>query len=504
MSLNYKNPISSTQLDGSNSVSRTSVFGTNFSVLQTGGYMEVYTLNDLYYTIPVGSTGIIEYSGNTIPIQFNVSPTPQTVPNILTLNSDNISSGRQRLGMLVYVYENNLTYQLRIRDYDNLWQSANTTGDIFETQFGTSVSQLGTGGYQLVNAWTATTIEGVDGYTKDNAKWIIYQGDGGGSTITGGTTSAGTGATTAITMTLSANNQTTGVTIDMSQSFTFENAESVKRTVGGITDGSSPFISGKTLHEIIQEIFYPADKPTITYNTVTSLTINSPFSNNGLFEIGLIGNLSLTAVVTRGQSVAPPQTNKLMGLPNTYTFNFPEGYSPAEIPSSLLNQTSNIVTGYIVDQGYNNNNVSVDYDSGDIPLYDTGEEYPVPAFTNAGTITKTARFEGVYPLFANTISITTNTKQTLVSMITSNNVEIDFTVGENTLGRQYFEIPNVWITDRPIVRIEQYSNITQWTTDPYWLTSQVTNTIQGNSVNYTRYTYDADINVGYRLIRLVF
>jgi hypothetical protein len=504
MSLNYKNPISSTQLDGSNSVSRTSVFGTNFSVLQTGGYMEVYTLNDLYYTIPVGSTGIIEYSGNTIPIQFNISPTPQTVPNILTLNSDNISSGRQRLGMLVYVYENNLTYQLRIRDYDNLWQSANTTGDIFETQFGTSVSQLGTGGYQLVNAWTATTIEGVDGYTKDNAKWIIYQGDGGGSTVTGGTTSAGTSGTTAITMTLSANNQTSGVTIDMSPAFTFENTDSVKRTVGGITDGSSPFTSGKTIHEIIQEIFYPADKPTITYNTVTSLTINSPFSNNGLFEINQIGNFDLTSVVTRGQSIASPQTTKLMGLPNYYTFIPPQGYDEIDILTNSLNVTSDDINGYIVSQGYNEFEVSVDYDSGDIPVYDTGEEYPVPAFTNAGTITKTARFEGVYPLFANTISITINTKQTLVSMIESDIVEIDFTVGENNSGRQYFEIPNAWITGRPIVRIEQYSTVTQWTTDSYWSTSQVTNTIQGESVAYTKYTYNAQISVGKRLIRLVF
>jgi len=44
MSLNYKNPLTSSQLDGSNSVSRTSVFGTNFSVLQIGGYMEVFLI----------------------------------------------------------------------------------------------------------------------------------------------------------------------------------------------------------------------------------------------------------------------------------------------------------------------------------------------------------------------------------------------------------------------------------------------------------------------------
>jgi hypothetical protein len=43
----YKNPLSSSQLAGPNSVARTSTFGTNFSVLQTGGHMEVYNLYDL-------------------------------------------------------------------------------------------------------------------------------------------------------------------------------------------------------------------------------------------------------------------------------------------------------------------------------------------------------------------------------------------------------------------------------------------------------------------------
>jgi len=119
MSFNYQNPLSSTQLDGANSVSRTSVFGTNFSVLQTGGYMEIYHLSGLTFTIPEGDTGLIEYSGNTIPIQLNISNNVN-VPNTLTLNSDNITSGRQRLGMLVYVYENKTTYQLKINNYEEI------------------------------------------------------------------------------------------------------------------------------------------------------------------------------------------------------------------------------------------------------------------------------------------------------------------------------------------------------------------------------------------------
>ena len=89
-------------------------------------------------------------------------------------------------------------------------------------------------------------------------------------------------------------------------------------------------------------------------------------------------------------------------------------------------------------------------------------------------------------------------------MITANNVEITFTVGENNSGRQYFEIPTAWTDDRPLVRIEQFSTVTQWTTDSYWSQTSTTNTIQGNTIPYTRYTYNSQINVGARKIRLVF
>ena len=47
MALNYKNPITSSIQTGTDSVLRTSTFGTNFSVLNVGGYMEVYYLRDL-------------------------------------------------------------------------------------------------------------------------------------------------------------------------------------------------------------------------------------------------------------------------------------------------------------------------------------------------------------------------------------------------------------------------------------------------------------------------
>jgi len=203
--LPYKNPISPLQVLGSSSVSRTDTFGTNFSVLGTGGFMEVYNLSDLDYTIPIGQTGTIEFSGNTIPIQFKKGSGSVFSPDVLTLNSDNISSGRRRLGMLVYVYETKLIYQHTIDNYDNLWSAATAASGpggatVVISDFGTTVKNNTAAGQNFINAWTGSTIEGVSGYTSSNATWRVLQtGGGSGSTISGdylplsgGTVSGGT------------------------------------------------------------------------------------------------------------------------------------------------------------------------------------------------------------------------------------------------------------------------------------------------------------------------
>ena len=99
MSFNYKNPVSSSLLTGPVSVLRDSDTGTNFSVLGIGGYMEVWNLSDLNWTIPQDihdEGGAVLYSGNVIPISFtcggdNYPP----VVNQLNLNNDGIIQFQQ-------------------------------------------------------------------------------------------------------------------------------------------------------------------------------------------------------------------------------------------------------------------------------------------------------------------------------------------------------------------------------------------------------------------------
>jgi hypothetical protein len=333
---------------------------------------------------------------------------------------------------------------------------------------------------------------------------VTINASGGDTEITGGTTNATTGGTTNITEILEQAGGGT-IVIDLAPAFTFENPNPVKKTVGGITINSSPFVGGKTIHEIIQEIFYPAIAPTIFYSSA-SLSEGAPF-NASLIEIGYTNNLTLNAGYTRGQSTVTGQPVKYMGNPIDYNYTG-QGIvgTITNVSSSLTDSTT--INNYVVVQGLNQWQLAVDYNVGQQPVYDDGSNFIDTNFTNAGTVNANALFEGVYPLFGTTVNINTLTKQTLVSMLYSNNIEILFVAEpEDNSVKHKFEIPVAWTTARPLVAVN-YFNVVSNQFDSAnkiseFSTSAVTNTIQGNSVNYTRYTHTG-LAAGARRIRLVF
>ena len=137
--------------------------------------MEVYSLDQLYYTIPPSTFGPIEFSGNTIPITFSKGSGTTFSVNTLTLQPDNISSGRRKLGMLVYVYEENQVYQFLINNYESLWNSATgSTGTTIISDFGTTIRANSPENITFINSWTANTIDGVSGETYSTAVWKKY------------------------------------------------------------------------------------------------------------------------------------------------------------------------------------------------------------------------------------------------------------------------------------------------------------------------------------------
>jgi len=279
-----KIPVSPITSFGNPSVPNGSTIGTNFSILQTGGFMEVYTLSGLTYTIPPATTGIIEFSGNSIPIQFTKGSGSAFSPDVLTLNSDNISSGRRKLGMLVYVYETNKIYQFRIDNYDTLWNNATgaTTGPggptVVISDFGTTVKNNTLEGQAFINAWTASTISGIGGYNDTNASWRVLStggNSGGGTSITGGTFDNNTD-------TLTLNNSTggtitiTGFTDYYTTGFTFNPASydlTIKRNDG--------------LPDLSVNLSILSSDVTITGGTYNSSTGTATFTNNtgGTFNV---------------------------------------------------------------------------------------------------------------------------------------------------------------------------------------------------------------------------
>lgn len=298
--LPYKNPISPLQVLGSSSVSRTDTFGTNFSVLGTGGFMEVYNLSDLDYTVPTGQTGTIEFSGNTIPIQFKKGSGSVFSPDVLTLNSDNISSGRRRLGMLVYVYETKTIYQHTIDNYDNLWSAATAASGpggatVVMSDFGTTVKNNTAAGQNFINAWTGSTIEGISGYTSSNATWRILQTGGGNS---GDTFVTGfTYNNSQIILSQNRSDQYSGFTITLTGLTGTSTSGDYLPLSGGTVTGGTVFQSGLTANTISATTYF--NLPVTADTFVTGFTFNASNydltirQNNG--QLDLTQSLSILA-----------------------------------------------------------------------------------------------------------------------------------------------------------------------------------------------------------------
>jgi hypothetical protein len=252
MSFEYKNPTSGTLLTGPNSVLRDSDTGTNFSVDSIGGYMEVWSLSDLNWQIPEQTKidgGYVLYSGNSIPISFNYGGDgPAPIISQLDLNNDGISSGRRRLGMLVFVQETQKTYQYTIPNYESLWNVALADGDIFEFSTGYQVLNTEAGGQAFQNVWTGSTIEGVSGVTRENARWRIA--DLNDTIITGGTYFSATttlqlydnyGDT--VTVTGFTGTVTGGTYNSGTSTLSLNNSDGSNVSITGITSGSGSALS---------------------------------------------------------------------------------------------------------------------------------------------------------------------------------------------------------------------------------------------------------------------
>ena len=272
--------------------------------------------------------------------------------------------------------------------------------------------------------------------------------------------------------------------------------------VGGIIAGTTAGdLYGDNLTMILDALLFPAANPTLT-SPSASLSINPTTT---LYEVAATPTITFTTTFSQG-SISPQYTSASpyrSGLPNNYDYTWTGATGPADASSSSLTNAQPIgVTAAVGNQSWF---TTVSYDAGVQPYDNKGDPYNSPLDPSI-SLTNTITIEGVYPLFGTTSSISDpNTQQTLVSMLTGNNIEFDLCTQPTSSPAQSFDIPDAWTgapTNRPLIGLEQYSiTSTNWETIllSQWITSPVTH----GAINYTRYTWNGD-PIGTRLIRLKF
>jgi len=128
--------------------------------------------------------------------------------------------------MLVYVHEEDQVYQFHISGYTSLFTAATaSTNCVSISEFGTLVRNNTPQGRSFINAWTASTIEDVNGYTSETATWRKFNSGSSGSTVSGnylplsgGTVTGGT----VFTAGLSANTISATTYYNVSSNFQYE------------------------------------------------------------------------------------------------------------------------------------------------------------------------------------------------------------------------------------------------------------------------------------------
>jgi len=369
MSFIYKNPNIGNTLSEPNVVTRTSVIGTNYSVLETGGYREVWGLKDLNFQT-FGGSGTIENSGNTIPINYSKSNLG-FIPSKVTIDEDGISSGRRRLGMQVYVHETNLVYQYVIDNYEQLFNAA--IGSIQEVASKYVVSDNTAVGLTLVNAWLDSSIEGVSGVTRANARWKIFYGTD--ITVTGGTYTNGTaiftnstggtfnvtgfttGSTSYTSWEATGDNQSPAVPINVVDTFTLKFTGAItsggagivtdsaisanEMTIGLINNGGSP--TDKTFYRGDGEWQTPTDTKLTggTYNNSTGIV---QLKNSDSSTVTLTGFTTGTTEDTFVTGLTYSQVTKALTLGLNDGVDFTASGFAAEVIGGTYNSGAGTIT----------------------------------------------------------------------------------------------------------------------------------------------------------------
>jgi|TARA_B110000914_G_scaffold225889_2_gene248078 hypothetical protein len=271
------------------------------------------------------------------------------------------------------------------------------------------------------------------------------------------------------------------------------NSIAMTEDVGGMPSGTavSDLTDVKTYDQLFDTILFPTSYPTAGQPS-TSLTDNvSSLQTIGatidmiLNTTANLGNISLNGV-SQGQYAGNVTAASINGESGPYTLGVgPQG-------NAIDNQPNN---NFVVQIGSNSWTLTTTFDNGPMPLDSTGADYPSLQYSS-GTKTNNSSFEGVYPYFlgnggnafdqAGLRSFSTGTSVTSTNSI----IQADQTYAEvNGSLHHRISISNAHIAGRTIeVWVFNTASNAYAEATANWVTSAETRTIETQPVQYTTLT----------------
>lgn len=268
----------------------------------------------------------------------------------------------------------------------------------------------------------------------------------------------------------------------------YNNSEPSVITVGGIPSGTT--FENVSFSDFVTMLLYPE-----MFGTLTPPSATFTSTVTGLREIGETVNIGFTAGFNRG-SISPPYesaTPHRSGDPLEYLYTG-DGL-PATSPGPGLSNPQS-VSGYVVQEGVQSWTSRVAYAAGPQPKSSKGNPFDEP-LAPGQTSAITRSITGVYPYFATTSSIGTLSKRPLANHGATVVTDV---VAESGGNKQAVEFPVAWGS---IAVVEQWDTLNSvWVPISLGLfdTSSHVREIQGNDVDYIRYTHNGP-TVGARQLR---
>jgi len=283
------------------------------------------------------------------------------------------------------------------------------------------------------------------------------------------------------------------------------NGTTVQGSFGGLVSGTNvSVLKTKTLDQIFDMMFFPTQNPDIEYPNGSALSITGghpsgtkTIGSSHTYTIDFTTNTNYNKVTPVTGSVIQPYSGFM--LEAQYKNFGDSNWNDFTLPSSStnwrnVNATSSITK--VVAAGDNGKiQVRVRYDNGTYqPVDSLNNNFGSPYSSSSTFYEKDgSTLTGVYPRFYNNENLSNGVQQVLIQGVdtTTNSIGINqnYAESDSTGVKHGWEIPNLVVASHnwsvqlydPIQQVYNTLDSSEFTT------SSITKTIEGNTVDYTRW-----------------